>query len=76
MKKKKRKKETKNRGKIENKWQDNGFKPIINYHIKCEWSKHHKKDRDYQIWGDRQDPNISCLQRTHIKYKDINRNKK
>ena len=29
-----------------------------------------KKDRDYQIWGDRQDPNISYLQRSHIKYKD------
>ena len=42
-KEKKRKKETKNRGKIENKWWDNGFKPIINYHIKCEWSKDHKK---------------------------------
>lgn len=32
-----------------------------------------KKDRDYQIWGDRQHPNISCLQRTHIKYKDTNK---
>ena len=35
-----------------------------------------KKDRDHQIWGDRQDPNISCLQRSHIKYKDTNRNEK
>lgn len=44
---KKKRKETKHR-KVENKCQDNGFKPIINYHIKCEWSKHHKKkDRDY-----------------------------
>lgn len=34
-----------NTGKVENKWQDNGFKPIINYHIKCEWSKHHKEKR-------------------------------
>ena len=72
--KKKKKGRKQNTGKVENKCQDNGFKPIINYHIKCEWSKHHKKkDRDYQIWGDRQHPNISCLQRTHIKYKDTNK---
>lgn len=43
--KKKKKGRKQNTGKVENKCQDNGFKPIINYHIKCEWSKHHKKKR-------------------------------
>ena len=40
-----------NTGKVENKWQDNGFKSIINYHIKCEWSKHHKKKTEIIRFG-------------------------